>query len=80
MFTVTNSACYMEQPSRVNRSIATASRTLRLVTVQELLLEYSLIVIVLAFSFLLSAIPKIFRVAIAGEIFGVCLVVGTGEL
>ena len=62
----------MDQPSRVNRSIATASRTLRLVTVQELLLEYSLVVIILAFSFLVSVMPKIFRVVIAGEDFGVC--------
>ena len=61
----------MDQPSRVNRSIATASRTLRLVTVQELLLEYSLVVITLAFSFLVSVIPKIFFVVIAGEDFGV---------
>lgn len=61
----------MDQPSRVNRSIATASRTLRLVTVQELLLEYSLVVIILAFSFLVSVIPKILRVVIAGEDFGV---------
>ena len=62
-----NSACHMDQPSRVNRSIATASRTLRLVTAQELLLEYSLVVIILAFSFLVSLIPKSFRVVIAGE-------------
>ena len=61
----------MDQPSRVNRSIATASRTLRLVTVQELLLEYSLVVIILAFSYLVSVIPKIFFFVIAGEDFGV---------
>jgi len=65
MLSSTNSACYMDQPSRVNRSAASASRTLRLVTVEELLLEYSLVVIVLAFSFLVSLIPKIFRVVIA---------------
>ena len=62
----------MDQSSRANHNIATASRTLRLVTVQELLLEYSLVLIILAFSFLVSAIPKFLRVAIAGEYVRVC--------
>lgn len=62
----------MDQPSRVNRSIATASRSLRLVTFQELLLEYSLVVIILAFSFLVSLTPKFLRVVIGVEDVRIC--------
>lgn len=62
----------MDQPSRVNRSIATASRSLRLVTFQELLLEYSLVVISLAFSFLVSLTPKFLRVVIGVEDVRIC--------
>lgn len=62
----------MDQPSRVNRSIATASRSLRLVTFQELLLEYSLVVIILAYSFLVSLTPKFLRVVIGVEDVRIC--------
>lgn len=62
----------MGQPSRVNRSIATASRSLRLVTFQELLLEYSLVVIILAYSFLVSLTPKFLRVVIGVEDVRIC--------
>lgn len=72
MCSLANSAFYMDQPPRANPSIATASRTQRLVTVQELLLEYSLVVIILGCSFLVTIIPEVFRVTIAGEDVGVC--------
>lgn len=53
----------MEQPLRLNTSSVTAdqSRTHTLFTIQELLLEYSLVIIVLGCFVLVSLSPKIVR-------------------
>lgn len=57
------SGATMEQPLRLNTSSVTAdqSRTHTLFTIQELLLEYSLVIIVLGCFVLVSLSPKIVR-------------------
>ena len=53
----------MDQPVRLNRTSFTAdqSRTQRLITVQEMLLEYSLVVIVVGCFVMVSLSSKLFR-------------------
>lgn len=64
----------MDQPGRRNINIYSSdSRISRLITAQELLLEYSLVIIVLACFFLVSLSFKLFSGELIVHEDGICL-------